>query len=93
MFTVPGRSRLRRGVTGVIFQLPRSAAFRGEDEMGKDGRDAERLTTTLSRARKLQLEALAEREGVSVAWLIRRAVERYLDAGEGGPHIGGGVDA
>lgn len=57
--------------------------------MGKDGKDAERLTTTLSRARKRQIEALAKREGVSVAWIMRRAVERYLDSGESGPVIAG----
>lgn len=48
--------------------------------MGKDGKDAERVTTTLSRARKREIEALAEREGVAVAWIVRRAVERYLDS-------------
>lgn len=58
--------------------------------MGKDGRDAERLTTTLSRERKRQIEALAAREGVSVAWIMRRAVERYLDSGGGGPVVAGG---
>ncbi|MBD3738726.1 MAG: ribbon-helix-helix protein, CopG family [Pseudomonas balearica] len=57
--------------------------------MGKDGKDAKRLTTTLTRERKRQLEILAKREGVSVAWIVRRAVERYLDSGEGGPALAG----
>lgn len=55
--------------------------------MGKDGKDAERITTTLSRSQKLQLDRLAEREGVKVAWLVRRAVERFLDEANGGPHL------
>lgn len=53
--------------------------------MGKDGKDAWRVTTTLSRAQKRELEDLASREGVKVAWLIRRAVDSYLDAARGGP--------
>lgn len=55
--------------------------------MGKDGKDAERVTTTLSRAQKNQLDHIAEREGVKVAWLVRRAVERFLDEANGGPQL------
>jgi hypothetical protein len=55
--------------------------------MGKDGKDAERVTTTLSRSQKMQLDRLAEREGVKVAWLVRRAVERFLDEANGGPFL------
>lgn len=52
--------------------------------MGRDGSDAKRVTTTLSLARKRALERLAEREGVKEAWIVRRALERYLDEiGEG----------
>ena len=47
--------------------------------MGRDGADAKRVTTTLSLSRKSQLERLAQREGVKEAWIVRRAVERYLD--------------
>lgn len=55
--------------------------------MGKDGKDAERVTTTLSRAQKNQLDRLAERQGVKVAWLVRKAVERFLDEANGGPEL------
>lgn len=55
--------------------------------MGKDGRDAERVTTTLSRAHKTELDHLAEREGVAVAWIVRRAVEAYLETARGGPML------
>lgn len=55
--------------------------------MGKDGKDAERVTTTLTRDQKLQLDRLAAREGVKVAWLVRRAVERFLEEANGGPQL------
>jgi len=62
--------------------------------MGKDGRDAERVTTTLTKRQKAELDRLAKSQGVKVAWLIRRAVERYLDDAAGGPmlplELGGG---
>lgn len=47
--------------------------------MGSDGRDAARVTTTLSRGQKSALEQLANTRGVKVAWLVRRAVERLLE--------------
>lgn len=66
--------------------MPRIAAeCSGDQGMGKDGRDAERVTTTLSRSQKVELERIADKEGVKVAWLVRRAVERFLDQSNGGP--------
>lgn len=47
--------------------------------MGRDGMNARRVTTTLTSERKAQLERLADREGVSEAWVVRRALEKYLD--------------
>jgi hypothetical protein len=55
--------------------------------LGKDGRDAERVTTTLTKRQKAELDRLAQAQGVKVAWLIRRAVERYLDDASGGPML------
>jgi hypothetical protein len=55
-----------------------------EASLGKDGRDAERVTTTLTKRQKAELERLAKAQGVKVAWLIRRAVECYLDNATGG---------
>jgi len=55
--------------------------------LGKDGRDAERVTTTLSKRQKAELDRLAKAQGVKVAWLIRRAVEQYLDDVAGGPML------
>ena len=55
--------------------------------MGKDGQDAERVTTTLTRQQKTELVRLAKARGVKVAWLVRRAVERYLEEASGGPML------
>ncbi|WP_197411516.1 MULTISPECIES: CopG family transcriptional regulator [unclassified Sphingopyxis] len=42
------------------------------------------MTTTLTVARKSQLEGVSAREGVTEAWIVRRALEQYLDEiGEG----------
>lgn len=65
--------------------VPRNAADCRGGEVGKDGKNAERVTTTLSRRQKLELDRLAKAEGVKVAWLVRRAVERYLEQASGGP--------
>ncbi len=61
---------------------PRIAA---EAIVGKDGRDAERVTTTFTRTQKAELDRLAKAHGVKVAWLVRRAVERFLEEAAGGP--------
>jgi hypothetical protein len=52
--------------------------------MGKDGRDAVRVTTTLTRWQHDELERLAKKNGVKVAWLVRRAVERLIEQTNGG---------
>ncbi len=63
--------------------------------MGKDGSHARRVTTTLSVERKTDLERLAERERVAEAWLVRRAIEQFLDEFKSKPVIAGkgGSDA
>lgn len=53
--------------------------------MGKDGKDATRVTTTLTKKQHADLERLAKQHKVKVAWLIRRAVETYIEQAEGGP--------
>lgn len=79
---------LVQGVAGTLPRcrrgMPRIAA---EERVGRDGRDAVRVTTTLSRACKLELDRLADRDGVKVAWIVRRAVEQHLDAARGGPML------
>lgn len=65
--------------------------------MGKDGRNAERVTTTLTRKQKAELDRLAKARGVKVAWLVRRSVERFIEEAAGGPllplDLDGGEDA
>jgi hypothetical protein len=55
--------------------------------MGKYRKDAGRVTTTLSRSQKLQLYRPMVREGVKIASLVRRAVERFLDQANSGPQL------
>lgn len=47
--------------------------------MGKDGRNAVRVTTTLTRQQHVELGRLADQNSVKIAWLVRRAVERLID--------------
>lgn len=55
--------------------------------MGNSGADSYRVTTTLTQAQRRQVEDLAARNGVKVAWLIRRAVERLLEEAKGAPML------
>jgi hypothetical protein len=64
----------------------RVASFRGTSPrssgramVGKDGRDSERVTTTLTKAKKQELDALASKYGVTASWLQRRAIENFLE--------------
>ncbi len=52
--------------------------------MGKDGRDAVRVTTTLTHQQHAELERLAKQHGVKVAWLVRRGAERLIEQANGG---------
>jgi hypothetical protein len=56
--------------------LPRKAA--DGLMMGKDGRDAVRVTTTFTRQQHAELERIAKQNGVKLAWLVRRAAERLI---------------
>jgi hypothetical protein len=71
----------------VYTSLRKAADCSGGVKMGKNGKDAVRVTTTLSLSQKLQHDRLAEREGVKVVWLVRRAVERFLDEANGRPQL------
>lgn len=53
--------------------------------MGRTGRGAVRLTTTLTQQQKRELDAIAAENGVRVAWLVRRAIERMLEQSKGAP--------
>lgn len=55
--------------------------------MGKDGKNAVRVTTTLTRAQYQRLEEIAGKNDVKIAWLVRRAVDEMLERSEGGPML------
>jgi predicted transcriptional regulator len=50
------------------------------------------MTATLTTIQKEALQELASRYKVSVAWLIRHAIDRFIEEASGGPklpfHIG-----
>jgi hypothetical protein len=50
--------------------------------VGRDGANAYRVTTTLTRDQHDTLERLAETHGLKVAWLVRRGVALLLEQGE-----------
>ena len=55
--------------------------------MGKDGKNSVRLTTTLTKKQHEQLEQLAHKNDVAVAWLARKAILRFIEDAEGGPFL------
>ncbi|WP_199545166.1 hypothetical protein [Paraburkholderia kururiensis] len=55
--------------------------------MGKDGRDAVRVTTTFTRHQYAELERIARQNGVKIAWLVRRAAERLIEQANGDPQL------
>lgn len=50
--------------------------------MGKDGKNAARLTTTLTQQQYRALESLGQKYDVKMAWLLRKAVERLIEQEE-----------
>jgi hypothetical protein len=57
--------------------------------MGKDGKNSLRRTTTLSREQVVELERIAQRDGVSVSWLLRKSVEQFIERINEGPLLPG----
>lgn len=47
--------------------------------MGADGKNAIRLTTTLTKQQYKALEKLAQKYDVKLAWLVRKSVELLLE--------------
>lgn len=46
-----------------------------------------RMTATLTTSQKAALQDLATKYKVSVAWLIRQAVDRFIEEANGGPKL------
>ena len=46
-----------------------------------------RVTATLTTAQRDALQELASKYKVSVAWLIRQAIDRFIEEAAGGPRL------
>ncbi|MBV9066248.1 MAG: ribbon-helix-helix domain-containing protein [Methylobacteriaceae bacterium] len=57
--------------------------------MGKDGRNSLRRTATLTKEQATELERIAQRDGVSVSWLLRKGVELLIERANEGPLLPG----
>ena len=57
--------------------------------MGKDGRNSQRRTATLTKEQVVELERIAQRDGVSVSWLLRKSVEQLIERANEGPLLPG----
>ena len=48
---------------------------------------SKRMTATLTVSQKAALQDLASKYKVSVAWLIRQAIDRFIEEATGGPKL------
>jgi metal-responsive CopG/Arc/MetJ family transcriptional regulator len=55
--------------------------------MGKDGRNAHRVSVTFTREQYSELERIAKKNGASLSWVVRRAGERLIVEENGGPML------
>lgn len=70
----------------IAAMIQRIAAERSDrGTMGREGKDAARVTVTLTKAQRAELQRIARANGVTESWLIRRAVERLIEQAAGGP--------
>ena len=53
--------------------------------MGKDGKDACRISVTFTRQQYAEIVRLSQKQGLTKAWLVRRATERLIEHENGGP--------
>lgn len=51
--------------------------------MGKDGKNAKRVTITFTKDQYSALQRIAEANKVDVAWLVRRSVDRFIEQVDG----------
>lgn len=75
------------GRASVQNMVPQSAAIRGGRflGMGKDGKDACRISVTFTRQQYAEIERLSKKQGVTKSWIVRRAAERLIETENGGP--------
>jgi metal-responsive CopG/Arc/MetJ family transcriptional regulator len=53
--------------------------------MGKDGKDACRVSVTFTRQQYAEIIRLSKKQGLSKSWFVRRATERFIEQENGGP--------
>jgi metal-responsive CopG/Arc/MetJ family transcriptional regulator len=53
--------------------------------MGKDGKDACRVSVTFTRQQYAEIGRLSKKQGLSRSWFVRRATERLIEQENGGP--------
>ena len=55
--------------------------------MGKDGKDACRISVTFTRQQHAEIERLSKKQGVTLSWVVRRATELLIERENGGPFL------
>jgi hypothetical protein len=68
------------------------AAVRGNPRressiLGKDGKDACRISVTFTRQQYAEIDRLSKKQGMTKSWIVRRAAERLIEAENGGPRL------
>lgn len=53
--------------------------------MGADGKNAKRITVTFNKDQHQALLRIAAAHDLDVAWLVRRAVDRFVEEVDGDP--------
>ena len=55
--------------------------------MGKDGKDACRVSVTFTRQQYAEIIRLSKKHGLSKSWFVRRATEHFIEQENGGPSL------
>jgi metal-responsive CopG/Arc/MetJ family transcriptional regulator len=55
--------------------------------MGKDGKEACRVSVTFTRQQYAEIDRLSKKQGLSMSWFVRRATERLIEQENGGPML------
>jgi hypothetical protein len=55
--------------------------------MGKDGKNSHRISATFSREEHAELERIAKKRGIRIAWLVHIAGVELIERENGGPML------
>jgi hypothetical protein len=69
------------------FAADRGNPRRENSGMGKDGKDACRISVTFTRQQYAEIERLSKKQGMTKSWFVRRAAERLIELEDGGPRL------